>query len=113
MPFIAQDQCVGDETTNYSGQFNATIHIVAGTGGRNTEGYGLVNTTWSLVKDYSLDWGYLKFTSADSESLLVEFIHANDGSVYDTFNFKRKFTDVLGCDASLAPICPTTTSADL
>jgi predicted phosphodiesterase len=110
---VYQDQCVGDETTNYSGQFNGTIHIVAGTGGRDTETYGPLNTTWSLVKDYSLDYGYLKFTSGDSESLLVEFIHAKDDSVYDTFNFKRKFTDVLGCDASLAPICPFTTSADL
>jgi hypothetical protein len=110
---VYKDKCVGDETTNYSGQFNATIHIVAGTAGRNTEPFGPLNVTWSLVKDFTYEFGYLKFTSPDNENLKVDFIHAKDGSVADTFNINRKFMDIGGCDASLAPLCPVVTSADL
>ena len=108
---VYQNSCVGDEKNNYSGQFNGTIHIVVGTGGRGTEGYGPVNTTWSLVKDESLEYGYLKLTSEDHQNLLVEFIHSNTGFVADKFTINRKFMDVLGCDKSNAPICPSVTSA--
>ncbi|KAL3687672.1 hypothetical protein R1sor_013981 [Riccia sorocarpa] len=108
---VYQSNCVGDETSNYTGTFNGTIHLTVGTGGRELEDFGTLNTTWSLVKDSS-HYGYLLLTASDHQNLLVEF-KATDGTVADSFKINRKYMDVLGCDASLAPICPDTTSADL
>ncbi|KAG6551525.1 hypothetical protein Mapa_006948 [Marchantia paleacea] len=105
-----QNHCVGEETENFSGRFNGTIHLMAGTAGRALEGFGSLNTNWSLVKQSS--FGYLMLTASDHQNLLVEFKHP-DGTESDKITFQREFSDVLGCDASLAPICPDTTSADL
>lgn len=108
-----QSTCVSDETQHYSGHYNGTIHIVAGTGGRGTEPFGPVNTTWSAFKDETLTNGYVKMTSKDHKNLLVEFLHASDGKVADSFSISREFQDVLGCDSSQAPLCPKVNSVDI
>lgn len=108
---VYQSVLVSDEPSHYSGRFNGTIHIVAGTGGRALETFGPVNTTWSNVKNDQVN-GYVKMTSSNSQNLLVEFLNAIDGSVVDSFTIERKYQDVLGCDNSIAPLCPKVSSVD-
>ena len=108
---LLQSVLVSDEPSHYSGRFNGTIHIVAGTGGRALETFGPVNTTWSNVKNDQVN-GYVKMTSSNSQNLLVEFLNAIDGSVVDSFTIERKYQDVLGCDNSIAPLCPKVSSVD-
>lgn len=107
-----QSTCVSEETSHYSGLWNGTIHVVAGTGGRGTEDYGPVNVSWSVFKDHTLQHGYVKLTSENHNKLLFQFLHANTGEVVDTFTISREFPDVLGCDNSIAPFCPKVTTLD-
>lgn len=102
---------MSEEVSNYSGRFNGTIHIVAGTAGRTLEQFGPVNTTWSNVKNDQVH-GYVKMTSKNPQNLLVEFVNAKDLSVVDSFSIAREFQDVLGCDNSIQPICPKVSTVD-
>ncbi len=110
--FWVQNNCVGTETENFTGTFNATIHIVSGNGGRGLDTPGLLNTTWSLVRDYA-HYGFMKLTASDHQNLLVEYKLSKDGSVFDSFTISREYTDVLGCDNTNTRNCPESTDADL
>ncbi|CAM6117218.1 unnamed protein product [Calypogeia fissa] len=105
---IYQSICVSQEREHYSGQFNATIHIVAGGGGAGLVLFAPFNTLWSYVKD--LDYGFTKLTAFNHSSLLVEYKRSDDGKVYDKFWFTRNYKDVLGCDRKNL-YCPTSTLA--
>ncbi|KAH9551242.1 hypothetical protein CY35_09G005100 [Sphagnum magellanicum] len=109
---IYENNCVGTETQNFAGTFNATIHIVSGNGGRGLDTPGLLNTTWSLVRDYA-NYGFMKLTASDHQNLLVEYKLSKDGSVFDSFTISREYTDVLGCDNTNTRNCPESTDADL
>jgi hypothetical protein len=110
--FWVQNNCVGTETENFTGTFNATIHIVSGNGGRGLDTPGPLNTTWSLVRDYA-HYGFMKLTTSDHQHLLVEYKLSKDGSVFDSFTISREYTDVLGCDNTNTRNCPESTDADL
>nr|GMD06195.1 probable inactive purple acid phosphatase 27 isoform X1 [Ipomoea batatas] len=92
---IYQNQCVNDETSNYSGTVNGTIHVVVGGGGSHLSQFTSINTTWSLYKDY--DWGFVKLTAFNQSSLLFEYKKSRDGKVYDSFTISRDYRDVLAC----------------
>ncbi|XP_024542153.1 nucleotide pyrophosphatase/phosphodiesterase isoform X2 [Selaginella moellendorffii] len=93
---VYQNQCVGKETENYSGKFNATIHLVVGGAGAHLADFTPINTTWSLVRDR--DYGFGKLTAFDHSTLLFEYKKSSSGDVYDKFWIKREYMDVLGCD---------------
>lgn len=98
-------------TNAYAGHFNATIHIVAGGGGREVAGYGATNTTWSIFKD--IQFGYTKLIASDHQHLSFEYRHSSDNALVDSFTITRAYHDVLGCDTSASPECMPTTTADL
>ncbi|BBN00281.1 acid phosphatase type 7 [Marchantia polymorpha subsp. ruderalis] len=105
---IYENVCLSQEKHHYSGQFNATIHIVAGGGGAGLALFAPFNTSWSFVKDY--DFGFTKLTSFNRSSLLLEYKRSSDGLVYDKFWITRHYKDVLGCDRRTT-FCPLITLA--
>ncbi|KAL8143944.1 hypothetical protein V2J09_016976 [Rumex salicifolius] len=92
---IYQNQCVSSEKSDYSGTFNATIHVVAGGGGSHLSKFSQVNTSWSFYKDY--DFGFVKLTAFNHSSLLFEYKKSSDGNVYDSFTISRDYRNVLAC----------------
>jgi len=98
---------VSEEKSQYSGTFNATIHVVAGGGGSHLSDYTSLNTTWSIFKDR--DFGFVKLTAFNHSALLFEYKRSSDGKVYDKFWITREYKDILGCDS--IGNCPSTTLA--
>lgn len=92
---FAQNQCVNDEKSHYSGIVNGTIHVVAGGGGSHLSDYTELNTVWSIHKDH--DFGFVKLTAFNQSSLLMEYKKSSDGKVYDSFTITREYKDVLAC----------------
>lgn len=104
---IYQNYCVSEEKSQYSGTFNATIHVVVGGGGSHLSDYTSLNTTWSIFKDR--DFGFVKLTAFNHSALLFEYKRSSDGKVYDKFWITREYKDILGCDS--IGNCPSTTLA--
>ena len=84
------------ETSEYSGVFNATIHVVVGGGGAGLSAYTEITTSWSIFKDY--DHGFGKLTAYNKSTLQFEYKKSSDGLVYDSFWIRREYKDVIGCD---------------
>lgn len=92
---IYQNKCVKSGKSHYSGTVNGTIHVVVGGGGAHLSEFSVLNTSWSLYKDY--DWGFIKMTAFDHSFLLFEYMKSRDGKVYDSFTISRDYMDVLAC----------------
>lgn len=90
-----QNQCVKSGKSHYSGPVNGTIHVVVGGGGSHLSEFSVLNTSWSLYKDY--DWGFVKMTAFNHSFLLFEYMKSRDGKVYDSFTISRDYPDVLAC----------------
>ncbi|XP_057778842.1 nucleotide pyrophosphatase/phosphodiesterase-like [Salvia miltiorrhiza] len=92
---IYQNQCVNSEKSHYSGTVNGTIHVVVGGGGSHLSDFTTIDTVWSIYKD--LDFGFVKMTAFNRNSLLFEYKKSSDGEVYDSFTISRDYRDVLAC----------------
>ncbi|XP_035836971.1 probable inactive purple acid phosphatase 1 isoform X2 [Helianthus annuus] len=84
---IYQSKCMNNESKEYSGSLNGTIHVVAGGGGASLSEFAPINTTWSVFRDY--DYGFLKLTAFNHSKLLFEYKKSRDGKVYDSFTISR------------------------
>jgi hypothetical protein len=98
---------VSEETSQYTGVFNATIHIVVGGAGAHLSEFSSLKTDWSVFQDY--DHGFSKLTAYNKSTLQFEYKRSSDGLVYDSFWIRREYKDVLGCD--ILNNCPPTTLA--
>eukprot|EP00250_Pteridium_aquilinum_P014553 c22059_g1_i1 orf=201-2117(-) len=92
-----ENQCVSTETSQYTGVFNATIHVVVGGAGASLSAYSETETDWSIFKD--LDHGFGKLTAYNRTTLQFEYKRSSNAEVYDSFWIKREYRDVLGCDS--------------
>eukprot|EP00249_Psilotum_nudum_P009523 c21990_g1_i1 orf=205-1986(+) len=104
---VYESNCVSTEGSHYSGNFNATIHIVVGGAGATLSPYSTIQTSWSAFKD--LNHGFGKLTAFNRSVLLFEYKRSSDGKVYDSIWINREYKDVLGCDT--INNCPLSTLA--
>ncbi|KAJ7530890.1 hypothetical protein O6H91_14G023600 [Diphasiastrum complanatum] len=104
---VYENICTSQETENYSGTFNSTIHVVVGGGGSHLSAFTPLKTTWSVYRD--IDFGFTKLTAFNHSTLLFEYKKSSNGNVYDKFWITREYKDVLGCDT--LNNCPSVTLA--
>lgn len=90
-----QEQCTSTEKSHYSGTVNGTIHVIVGGGGSHLSKFSEVKPNWSIYRDF--DFGFVKMTAFDHNSLLLEYKKSSDGEVYDSFTIEREYRDVLAC----------------
>ncbi|CAM0949415.1 unnamed protein product [Alopecurus aequalis] len=80
---VYQSQCVVNASNHYSGQFQATTHVVVGGAGASLSDFTSSKIQWSHFRDF--DHGFAKLTAFNHSSLLFEYKKSRDGNVYDHF----------------------------
>uniref|UniRef100_A0A0E0FDF3 Multifunctional fusion protein n=1 Tax=Oryza meridionalis TaxID=40149 RepID=A0A0E0FDF3_9ORYZ len=103
---IYQNRCVQDGSNHYTGQFNATTHVIVGGGGAMLSPFRATVPYWSFFRDY--DFGFSKLTALNHSTLLFEYKKSRDGKVYDHFTISRDYRDIMACSIDN---CPRTTLA--
>lgn len=101
-----QNRCVQDGSNLYTGQFNATTHVIVGGGGAMLSPFRATVPYWSFFRDY--DFGFSKLTALNHSTLLFEYKKSRDGKVYDHFTISRDYRDIMACSIDN---CPRTTLA--
>ena len=71
---VYRNECLADGT--------GTVHIVVGTAGAGLESGGFSNSLGNFSVVQSDNWGYLRVYASD-ESMTVQFIQADEQSIYD------------------------------
>lgn len=94
---VYENNCVSTETSQFSGKFNATIHIVVGGAGASLSTFSVLQTDWSVFRD--TDHGFGKLIAFNRSTLRFEYKKSSNGEVYDSFWINRQYEDVLGCDS--------------
>ena len=104
--FMLKNKCANQETKDFKGALNGTIHVVAGGGGASLAKFSTLQPNWSIFRDE--DYGFLKLTAFNHSSLLFEYKKSSDGRVHDSFTITRDYRDILACTVDS---CPATTMA--